>query len=221
MKRFHEDSRYYILVDAGGSYIKSIIINREKDIIPDSFSITEIDSLGSQEYILRTITHILENNSIKITEYGTLSGIAFSFPGPFDYQNGISMMEHKYQGILGIRLQKELVSRLKLPKDFPVLFEEDSVAFLKGEVSSGSLEGVERIIGITLGIVIAYLIAFIANSRFNIDWRFVISGVSIAVSLIFALVLGLGFGLYPAKKASVWPHFFSHSFKLLGRYGIS
>ncbi|MEA2088526.1 MAG: ABC transporter permease [Patescibacteria group bacterium] len=57
-------------------------------------------------------------------------------------------------------------------------------------------------IGIALGIVISYLIALAANFYFNIDWRFIISWLSIVIALVFAVILGLGFGLYPAKKAA-------------------
>ncbi|MBT4277199.1 FtsX-like permease family protein [Candidatus Falkowbacteria bacterium] len=58
------------------------------------------------------------------------------------------------------------------------------------------------VIGIILGIIIAYLIALIAGSYYNMDWDFVISMDSIIISFIFAFVLGLGFGVYPSKKAA-------------------
>ncbi|NCF75104.1 MAG: FtsX-like permease family protein [Xanthomonadaceae bacterium] len=57
-------------------------------------------------------------------------------------------------------------------------------------------------IGIILGIVVSYLIALIAKTYFNIDWHFIISWLSIIIALIFAFILGLGFGIYPAKKAA-------------------
>ena len=151
MKRIIKDNRYYVLIDAGGTYIKSIILNRAKEVVPHSNSVTKIDSLGSREYILESITQIIQKYIVRIAEYGKLDGIAFSFPGPFDYKNGISLMDHKYQRILGINLRKEMISRLKLPKDFHVLFEEDSVAFIKGEIGSDNFHGINRIIGITLG----------------------------------------------------------------------
>ncbi len=143
--------KYYIMIDAGGSSIKTAILNNRNEIIQNTFSITTINSKGSREYILKTITDLLEGNILKAAECGELKGIAFSFPGPFDYQNGICLMKHKYQNIYGIKLREEIIARLEIAKNLPVIFEEDSIAFLKGEAKVGNARGFKRIIGITLG----------------------------------------------------------------------
>ncbi len=57
------------------------------------------------------------------------------------------------------------------------------------------------IFGILIGIGISYLIYLGANF-YGLDWSFIIPLEAYYVSLGFAIVFGLGFGLYPARKAA-------------------
>ncbi len=57
------------------------------------------------------------------------------------------------------------------------------------------------IIGIVIGIIISYLIAFGANFL-GYDWDFIISLYSIFAGVLIAVLVGVIFGLYPAKKAA-------------------
>ena len=57
------------------------------------------------------------------------------------------------------------------------------------------------IIGIVLGSLISLIIAKIVN-YLGYDWNLVITAGSIITSCLFAFVIGLAFGLYPAKKAA-------------------
>lgn len=56
-------------------------------------------------------------------------------------------------------------------------------------------------IGILSGLGLAYLIAYAANYN-GLNWKFFVPGRAYAVSLIFAVIFGLAFGLYPARKAA-------------------
>jgi len=57
------------------------------------------------------------------------------------------------------------------------------------------------IVGIIGGAVISYIIAIVAN-LLGYDWAFVISLVSIILAVGVSMLVGLVFGLYPAKKAA-------------------
>lgn len=67
------------------------------------------------------------------------------------------------------------------------------IQFLFESVTLSSLGG---IIGITLGLIIYYLITFF------VQWPFIFSFVSIVISALFAAAVGIFFGYYPSKKAS-------------------
>ncbi|MEA2088525.1 MAG: ABC transporter permease [Patescibacteria group bacterium] len=57
------------------------------------------------------------------------------------------------------------------------------------------------IVGIMIGIIISYLIAFGANFL-GYDWDFIISFYSLVAGVLIAVLVGIVFGLYPAKKAA-------------------
>ncbi|MBN2403412.1 MAG: ABC transporter permease [Spirochaetes bacterium] len=63
-------------------------------------------------------------------------------------------------------------------------------------IESVSLSSAGGVVGITLGLVIYFLIVTI------VDWPFIFSPVSVVVSFLFASSVGIFFGYYPAKKAS-------------------
>ena len=68
-------------------------------------------------------------------------------------------------------------------------------------IESMVLTGIGGFLGIGFGILLAWLVAIVAQ-RLGYSWEFVISLLSILVSMIVSLVVGLVFGLYPARKAA-------------------
>lgn len=57
------------------------------------------------------------------------------------------------------------------------------------------------ILGIIFGILISYLAAVIIN-RLGYTWQFIITGQSIILATAVTILIGLIFGMYPAKKAA-------------------
>ncbi|NLC31049.1 MAG: FtsX-like permease family protein, partial [Candidatus Moranbacteria bacterium] len=55
--------------------------------------------------------------------------------------------------------------------------------------------------GIIFGIAVSYLASVIINSL-GYDWKFIISPISILVAVSVSVLIGIFFGLYPARKAS-------------------
>lgn len=66
---------------------------------------------------------------------------------------------------------------------------------------SGLLTFSGGVIGIIIGIIVSFLLALGARGA-GLDWAFVISPVSIALSVGISILTGVVFGLYPAYKAS-------------------
>jgi len=152
---------YFAMVDVGGTSVKSALLSNECEIVENSYSIAPIDAGGSSEQIIGTITSVLEEKLPQIP--GELTGIGLCFPGPFDYEQGVSLMKHKFSSIYGTNLRDEVIERLELAQDFPIVFEEDSIAFLKGEAWVGNATGFSRIIGLTLGAGLGA--AFMVNGK--------------------------------------------------------
>ena len=79
-----------------------------------------------------------------------LSGACCAFPGPFDYEHGISLMQHKLQALYRIDLKAALANRFHWRQD-QLRFLNDAAAFTLGEAGAGAGQGFQRILGITLG----------------------------------------------------------------------
>ena len=118
----------------------------------DTFQRMPIDSEGPAEVIIGNMIKTLWDLLQKSREMNLeVIGIGVSVPGPFDFENGISLMKQKLSSIYGVDLRQEFIRRLQLKKDFKIHFEGDSFAFLIGEAWLGVAKGYDRVIGLTLG----------------------------------------------------------------------
>jgi glucokinase len=138
-------SRYVIALDVGGSSVKSGLVD-ESGHVADTRA-TPIESGGDAETILATIASIIQAHR----KYeGDCIGVAFGFPGPFDYAAGISHITGvaKYEAIYGMNLRAELENRLP---GLPVRFRNDAEAAIVGEARHGAGKPYRRVIGVTLG----------------------------------------------------------------------
>jgi len=66
---------------------------------------------------------------------------------------------------------------------------------------AGVLTFLGGLFGVIGGILISFLIYIVAVS-FGINWSFAVSPLSVILSLLFSGLIGIFFGVYPAKKAS-------------------
>ena len=102
----------YRLLDVGGTFIKCA----DGRQIP-------ISSDGSAEVIADAI-----RKAIGPTD--GLKGIGVAIPGPFDYKEGIFMMDHKFASVKG----QSFHSLAGLPSSFPIKFHHDVNVLLRGAI---------------------------------------------------------------------------------------
>ena len=148
------NERFALALDVGGTSLKSAIVSEQGRILPGSVLRTPIDSNGSAEAVLKTFAAPLAQAQEQARrESLPLAGIGIGMPGPFEYENGVSRIRGvgKYEAIYGMNVREELRRRLGLPGGFPIFFEVDAWAFVRGEAWQGAGKGLRRIIGITLG----------------------------------------------------------------------
>jgi glucokinase len=89
-------------------------------------------------------------------------GATLAFPGPFNFQAGISLMRHKLPYLYGVDLRRALAERLGCEPG-QVRFLNDADAYLLGEIGAGAARGFARVIGLTLGTGIGS--AFAVNGK--------------------------------------------------------
>lgn len=141
--------KHAIGVDIGGSHITSAIVDLQKGEITGYPVTTDVDHTSPAEVIFSAWT---ENLRLLINESGIQVGqIGMAFPGPFDYDKGVSWMEHKFRSIHGINIGQTLSARLLEFKGLEFRFVNDAGAFALGESSFGAAKDTDRAIVLTLG----------------------------------------------------------------------
>ena len=149
----HDDSAHVLAIDAGGTYFKSVLVSSDGGIIADSFLQTAVPFAGSRSEIIGAYEKVFVSSFQFARLHGMqITGIGISTPGPFDYAQGMSLMEHKFKSIKNIPLRDEF-SRLDcFTGEMPVAFQHDVHSFLIGEHWAGAIQGVDSAAAaITLG----------------------------------------------------------------------
>lgn len=142
----------YLVIDAGGTYLKSAVLNNEGSIMEGSASMVKSFSGGSKEEILMTFSITISRGLSFIENAGMiLKGIGLAFPGPFDFSKGIPLMKHKFQNIYGVNLRKAFYEIPGILPHIPVRFIHDGNAVLIGEIWKGNAQGFANVAVITLG----------------------------------------------------------------------
>ena len=144
------DSCYVVALDVGGSSVKSGSFAPAGGLLAASRK-TPLDSQGSAELILSTLAGVVVAELAQIPE-GARWRLALGFPGPFDYARGVSLILGvcKYEAIYGVDVGAEMKARIPRQPE-RLLFINDAAAAIMGEAVKGAGQGVERVIGITLG----------------------------------------------------------------------
>jgi glucokinase len=136
-------------MDVGGSSIKSGIVYNDQRLCLDATT-TPIHSDGSADHLLDTMTQIIQQHLAQISTGDHFRGVGFGFPNPFDYEHGISELQHKFAAIYQHNIGDALRTRLQQP-ELVIRFRNDAEAAIVGEAQVGSGVGYSRLIGVTLG----------------------------------------------------------------------
>ncbi|MHA4896593.1 ROK family protein [Pedobacter sp. PWIIR3] len=141
----------FIGVDIGGSHITAAHVDcNTYKIIDHTMKRERVSSMDEAETIFTSWVEALSSLILKSGVESTKIGIAM--PGPFDYKEGISLMQgmQKYDALHGMNIRTILSERLGVPAE-DIIFINDAEAFLRGELASGAASDFDRAIGITLG----------------------------------------------------------------------
>ncbi len=137
--------------DIGGTHITCAAVKiQEGELLTETLSRATYDHEASAETILQSWAKALNNTLSKIDE-SQLAGIGFAIPGPFDYRNGVSEMEHKFKSLFGLHIPTALNPLLTTKKELPMRFLNDATSFAVGEAWVGEGQGFHKVVVITLG----------------------------------------------------------------------
>jgi glucokinase len=139
-------SSFALVLDIGGSHVTSALVDLEKRFVVDSsLHRAHVDPNGDTNYLLdawaKAAKQSLDNNSVR--------HIGIAMPGPFEYDTGVSRLQHKFASLYGMNVGTTL--REKLSLNAPIYFGNDASLFALGEGWAGAAKGYDRLIGVTLG----------------------------------------------------------------------
>jgi glucokinase len=138
-------------IDIGGSHITAALVNLEtRTLVAGTLHREVLDSNDTADNILSCWCKVIK----KVYEEAMVSEkyIGIAMPGPFDYENGISLIQDqdKFRSLYQLHLKQELAIRLHIQPD-QVRFLNDAAGFLQGEVFCGAAREGKQVVGLTLG----------------------------------------------------------------------
>jgi glucokinase len=141
----HPESQV-LVYDVGGSHISAAVFDREDRTVQGV-----VTQGYPAEQNIDTFLNVLHSLATRAAQGQTdIPGVSIAMPGPFDYEHGVSWMQHKLPYLYGFDLRRALAARLG-KVDAQVRFLNDGAAYLLGEISAGAAQGVSRVVAITLG----------------------------------------------------------------------
>ena len=142
----------FLIIDAGGTYVKSAALNYEGEVLKGSSVSVAAFSDRTKEEILYAFRETIIKGLRFINKNGMrLDGICVAFPGPFNYKNGIPLMDHKFLNIRGIKMRDFFHEIPGVSSELPIIFVSDAQAVLLGELWKGNAQGFSEAAVVTLG----------------------------------------------------------------------
>ncbi len=124
-------------VDIGGSHITAGMVDlRSRRLVKDSLTRMHVNSKGTAEEILDAWAEVIKQ---LFSEHPSIQKkIGIAMPGPFDYKEGICLIEgvDKFESLFSLNIKKLLAEKLQTGSE-NILMMNDASCFLKGEVFGG------------------------------------------------------------------------------------
>jgi len=145
-------SEWGIGVDIGGTHICSAAVNLQTgEVLKESEFNLDVNHEWPKSDILEKWRACI-NQSISTLKYEQkIKGIGFAFPGPFNYKDGISMMDHKFVSLYKCDISSLLKPLILLEESSVLRFINDASAFGIGECWKGMGSTSSKVILCTLG----------------------------------------------------------------------
>jgi glucokinase len=138
-------------IDAGGQSLKFALLDFETLELQGELEFLPLDSNGLAEDILGVFRMAIHKGMAHAQRLSSVvSSVAVSCPGPIDYFQGISLMEHKWRAIKGINIIDDLYAH-GLSREIPVSFCHDAHSMIFGEIATGESGGYNSVGGIIIG----------------------------------------------------------------------
>lgn len=153
-------TEYFVLLDVGGTSVKGYLSETDDFVIIKS-KVYPAMAQASSDIIFRNFCNIIAD----LSSGRRIVRIGMAFPGPFDYENGISLMNgiNKYDAIYGKSIPDSLSALSPDLKDVSYSFLNDVEAFALGCVADDKSISDKRVFCLCIGTGAGS--AFVENGR--------------------------------------------------------
>ncbi len=141
----------YLALDVGGSTIKAALVEEDGTLVTQPIRFPSCSG-GSRAEILGQLALTICTLARQAREMGqNPAGIGFGFPGPFDYEAGVSRIQGlgKFDSIYGCALPTALET--VLPEPLPMRFANDADLYTLGEANFGVGRPYRKVFCICIG----------------------------------------------------------------------
>ncbi|WP_314587190.1 ROK family protein [Paenibacillus terrigena] len=153
---------YSIVFDVGGTAIKAAVTTKDGQVIESTVETYPAYSNQSRDFLLDYFYQLIQKQASKITDKQyTFAGIGFAYPGPCDYDRGISYIQglSKYDALYGVsimdamreRLEEDPLLRPRMESDYRIIFGNDARLFGVGQWFTGPAKQVNKSLCIMIG----------------------------------------------------------------------
>lgn len=138
-------------VDIGGTSFRSALVDPDGRILPGSVREVPVNGGGAASGILEALAECIRITPERAGLGAAPAAVGVSVPGPFDYDAGISLMDHKLPAIRGVALADRIRALCGGGDGLPVRFFHDIHAFLYGEYLHGAARGCRDVFAVSIG----------------------------------------------------------------------
>lgn len=147
-----------LALDIGGTFIKFAMTDENGVILPETVEQIPTNAEGSYEDFVNVLTGIIW----QARELRPFRKASVCIAGPFDFDRGVSMMQHKFRAIYQRSLRPPFEQA-----GVDVCFLHDSTAFILGEAYDGVLKGCKAPCCVMLGTGLGF--AFMRDGKVCVD----------------------------------------------------
>ena len=139
-----------VLLDVGGTFVKSSLGIAGKGPVQGTFMSTPISSNGTAEEITEAFRNAVSCRVKRAAEEGyQVEAVCAALPGPFDYETGIFLMKHKFAAVYGVSF-REILGDIITP-DTRLAFVHDVNGALLGALTVDASLKEGNVAMVTLG----------------------------------------------------------------------
>ena len=143
-------SNRIVLLDVGGTFIKSALGVAGKGALEGTFMCTPISSAGTAEEITSAFCEAVSGQIRRAEQEGyEVKAVCAAIPGPFDYEKGVFLMKHKFAAVYGLSF-RQILGDVITP-DTRLAFVHDVNGALLGALTSDPSLREGNVAMITLG----------------------------------------------------------------------